>query len=241
MKIALCLHGLFDSTTDYTSKGEDGYRHIKEHILDRGDVDTFIHSWDIQNQSRIVDLYTPTKYVFEPQKDFKSIIDERSLNSLKNAPRPPFNVLSHFYSIAECIKLPYSVPTKYDIVIKARFDLGRINRSTSGPGLGNKYPVQCINLVEKIDLGRLYMANWGHFHMGPADMWFYGDSSTMKEFTTIYESLHKNFYIGGQYHEFASKIEGNPGDLSNSIAFYKYWMIGNGLWDKKVTLDTVWE
>ena len=33
---------------------------------------------------------------------------------------------------------------KYDCVIKARFDLGRINRATSGPGKINPYACQCI-------------------------------------------------------------------------------------------------
>lgn len=33
MKIALCLHGLFDSLTDSSSKGSDGYQHIKKNVL----------------------------------------------------------------------------------------------------------------------------------------------------------------------------------------------------------------
>ena len=44
MKIALCLHGMFDSSMDTTSNGLDGFAHIKKHILDKGDVDVFIHS-----------------------------------------------------------------------------------------------------------------------------------------------------------------------------------------------------
>jgi hypothetical protein len=31
IKIALCLHGLFDSSTDF-SKGIDGFKHINKHI-----------------------------------------------------------------------------------------------------------------------------------------------------------------------------------------------------------------
>ena len=30
MKVALCLHGLFDSLTDLNSKGIDGFNHIKK-------------------------------------------------------------------------------------------------------------------------------------------------------------------------------------------------------------------
>jgi len=43
MKVALCLHGLFDSITDGNSKGIDGYNHIKKHILDKVDTDVFVH------------------------------------------------------------------------------------------------------------------------------------------------------------------------------------------------------
>jgi hypothetical protein len=77
--------------------------------------------------------------------------------------------------------------------------------------------------------------------MGPADMWFYGDFQIMHHFTNLYDSLDTQMYIDSPFHQFATAIEGNPGDLSNSIAFYKWWMMNNGLWDKRITLDTTWE
>jgi hypothetical protein len=43
------------------------------------------------------------------------------------------------------------------------------------------------------------------------------------------------------FHKFATEIEGNEGDLSNSIAFYKWWMIQNGLWENRINLQTIWE
>jgi hypothetical protein len=46
MKIALCLHGLFSSENDTSSNGFDGREHIQKNILDKGDVDVFIHSWE---------------------------------------------------------------------------------------------------------------------------------------------------------------------------------------------------
>ena len=85
------------------------------------------------------------------------------------------------------------------------------------------------------------MANWNHFNMGPADMWFYGDYQLMKNFTELYNSLESQFYLNSDFHKFAFNIENNMGDLSNSIAFYKWWMVKNGLWDKRINLDTTWE
>ena len=241
MKVALCLHGLFNSTTDKTSNGYDGYNHIKKHILDVVDTDVFIHSWDIEKSDEINKLYNPISTIFESPKDFTELINDRGLNNLNRNPTSPHNVLSHIYSVTEAMKLPYNGNINYDIVIKARFDLGRINRTTSGPGELNPYPVQCINFQTEIQSDKIYMANWQHFHMGPADMWFYGSMNTMKPFTTLYDSLDEQMKFRSPFHTFAVQIEGNPGDLSNSIAFYKWWMIQNGLWEKRINLETIWE
>lgn len=241
MKIALCLHGLFSSTQDQTSSGFDGYQHIKKHILDKGDVDVFVHSWEEDKSDLIEGMYNPKQIVFEEQKDFSDIIKERGLDLLEGCPRSPQSVLSHLYSVSEVMKLPFQSNQRYDVVVKARFDLGRINRNTSGPGLGNPYPVQCINFNPNIESDKIYMADWNHFHMGPADMWFYGSEQTMNHFKNLYQTLEEKMYIGSDFHHFATEIEGNRGDLSNSIAFYKWWMIQNGLWENRINLETKWE
>ena len=241
MKIALCLHGLFDSLTDTSSKGLDGYYHIKKNIIDNHDVDVYLHSWNSDNNKEIINLYNPTEFIFEDQLDFTEIINNRNINSLNRFTRPPQNVLSHFYSIDKVFNLLYSSNKKYDVVIKSRFDLGRINRDTSGPGKLNPYSVQCINFNQNITSDKIYMANWQHFHMGPADMWFYGDYNTMKNFTTIFGDLDNQFYLNSDFHKFATTIEGNKGDLSNSVAFLKWWMMSKEMWENKITLDTFWE
>ena len=241
MKVALCLHGLFSSAFDAKSNGHDGFNYIKKNILQKVNADIYIHSWELDKEQEIVKLYNPKKYIFEPQKTFVDLIESRNLNNLQNARRPIKNVISHFYSVTESIKLAFESDVEYDIVIKSRFDLGRINRETSGPNKQNPFPVQCINLQTNIQKNKLYMANWNHFKMGPADMWFYGCGEIMNEFTKLFEFLKQELYIDSEYHKFAKLIEGNSGDLSNSIAFYKYWMIKNNLWNKKITLDTEWE
>lgn len=236
MKIALCLHGLFDSNTDVTSKGIDGYKYIKHHILDNKDVDIFIHSWNIEKQNQINDLYKPKSVKYEKQLDFKNIIVPRNLDSLLNYPRHPHSVLSHFYSIQESFKLCYEFNVNYDIVIKSRFDLGRINRTTSF-----EYPVQCINFIPSLNTNFLYMADWNLFDQGPADMWFYSGYENMKLFTKIYDDLLDIFYINSDFHRYAFKIQHNMGDLSNSIIFLKYWFEIKGLWNKKIALKTQYE
>jgi hypothetical protein len=241
MKIDLCLHGLFNSSNDTTSSGFDGYEHIKKHILNKGDVDVFIHSWEENMKELICGMYNPKKIIFEAQKDFTHVLNRPGISQLQGCPRPAAAVLSHLYSVTESIKLALDDNNQYDVIIKARFDLGRINRNTSGPGKGNPHPVQCINFQTKIDNDKIYMANWNHFHMGPADMWFYGSRKIMNNFKNLYSSLEEQMSINSEFHKFATKIEGNAGDLTHAVAFYKWWMIQNGLWENRINLNTIWE
>jgi hypothetical protein len=244
MKIALCLHGLFDSTQDVNSDGVNGYLYIKKNILNIFDTDVFVHSWEPDKNQLIDILYQPKKAIYEPQKDFSELIEERGLDTLEGCPRSPQSVLSHLYSVTEVMKLPHQqTGVKYDIIIKARFDLGMTNRNTTGPfNPLNPYAVQCINLKGcYIEENKIYNANWNHFNLGPADMWFYGSPKVMHTFTKLYDELDEQMKINSEFHKFATQLEGNRGDLSNSIAFYKWWMIKNDLWDNKINLDTIWE
>jgi hypothetical protein len=244
MKIALCLHGLFNSAQDKNSDGFNGYIYIKNNILNKFDTDVFIHSWEPDKQKLLEILYQPKASIFEPQKDFSKLIKERGLDTLEGCPRPPQSVLSHLYSVTEVMKLPHQqTNTKYDLIIKSRFDLGMINRNTTGPfNPLNPYAVQCINLKGcYIEENKIYNANWNHFNLGPADMWFYGSPKVMHTFTKLYDELYEQMKIDSEFHKFATELEGNSGDLSNAIAFYKWWMIKTDLWDNKINLDTTWE
>ena len=80
MKVALCLYGYFDSFTDHTSNGMDGYEHIKKNIFNKTDTDVFIHSWQPDLEDFLVDLYKPKKLISEPQIDFSPYINERNLD-----------------------------------------------------------------------------------------------------------------------------------------------------------------
>lgn len=221
MKIALCLSGYFDSLVDSTSKGIDGFDHLKRHVFSKGDVDTYIHSWDMKNKQLIENLYKPKHSLFESQIDFSDIIKENGYDKIPNPPRSPQTIYSHFYSTSESFKY---IKGKYDWVIKSRFDIGRINRNTSGPhNPNNPYPVQCINFDPSLNPNKLYMANWQYLESdGPADMWFYGSQNIMKPFASIFDNIDKYFRC-------------------NAIHLYKEFMIQNNLWNNKVTLDTTWE
>lgn len=227
MKVALCLHGYFDSRMDHTSKGSDGHNHIKKNILDVVDVDVYIHNWQPELEQSIRDLYNPVKATFEKQIDFSETVNDLGLADMPgDSPlgRSPATILSHFYSIQKCFEqVDFD---KYDCVIKARFDLGRINRNSSGPGKQNPYPVQCINFTPSLTMDNLYIADWQYMNSdGPPDMWFYGPPEIMKHFSTLYDYLVKNMN--------ATNV--------NAIHQLKGFMEDTGIWQKRIPLPTVWE
>ena len=237
MKAALCLSGYFDSLTDGTSKGIDGYNHIKKHILSKIDTDVFIHNWQPEMKRQIVDLYKPKDFLIENQIDFSNIVKERQLDTIPDPPRSPFTILSHFYSVEKSFSLMRDTNIKYDIVIKARFDLGRINRNTSGPGFGNPFAVQCINFDPTLDMNKLYVADWNYFYDGPADMWFYSGYDNMIKFTSLYQSLVKDYFFLDS--DYARSTDVN--NIPNAIKLYKRFFIDQGLWDIMQPLETFWE
>ena len=237
MKAALCLAGYFDSLTDGTSKGIDGYNHIKKHILDKIDTDVFIHNWQPEIKRDIVTLYKPKSFLIENQIDFSNIVKERQLDTIPDPPRSPFTILSHFYSVQKSFLLMEETGIKYDVVIKARFDLGRINRNTSGRGLGNPYAVQCINFDPTLDMNKFYVANWNYFYDGPADMWFYSGYNNMIKLTKLYDSLVNDYFFLDS--DYAKSTDIN--NISNAVKLYKRFFIDQGIWDIMEPLETTWE
>lgn len=244
MRAALLLHGYFDSLTDSTSKGIDGFDHINRHILSKVPTDIFIHSWQPDIKDLLVKLYKPVEIITESQIDFSDIVKERNLDSnnyWKSIGRPPENKFSYLYSLTEVFKLLKryeDTHQKYDIVIKGRFDLGRINRNTSGPGMNSPYPVQCINFDPTLDMKKVYAANWQHNDVGIPDMWWYSNSDNMSKFCNLYDFCFNNYMkIGSDYY---NQLQ-DKNDVLNAICLLKQFFIDNNLWEKLSLLETYWE
>lgn len=249
MKVALCLHGNFNSNYDKTSTGLEGYKYIRKKILNKYETDVFIHSWDVRNKKKIVELYKPVDCLFEDQISFDDIIETNGLKELINQSRPPSTVLSHLYSVSQSIKLCYNKKSKYDLVIKARFDLGRINRFNTHPlisfysfirGNGLIYPVQTIKIINQINKSKIYTAYWKKFNNGPADMWFYGSQEAMKIFTDLYEDLIKDFKVDSDYALYVKKNIFESFDISNAINYYKFWFLKYNKWKDVQPIKTKW-
>ena len=250
MKVALCLHGYFDSHYDNSSIGGKGFKYIQKKILNKFNPDIYIHTWDKNNFDIINKIYNPKKIVLEQQIDFSKIVEDNGLKELENQSRPPQTVLSHLYSVSKSIELCLDSGLNYDLIIKARFDLGQINRNTTSPiislysylkGNGWIYPVQCISFPKKIESDKLYIAHWEKFDEGPADIWYYGSENIMKPFSKLFQLMKEEFKMDSQYYKFCKDIKTNETiDISNAIHFYKFFMLKNKLWGKLETVKSLW-
>ena len=67
LKVALCLHGKFDSLTDSTSKGKDGFDHIKKRIFAKvtPDVLYIVTNCVLEFTKQNKDLTFSTKDIWE--------------------------------------------------------------------------------------------------------------------------------------------------------------------------------
>ena len=230
MKIALCLHGLFSSNYDKTSTGDNGVEYIKKHIMNKGDVDVYIHSWQPELELKLKEIYNPVSSKYEPQILFEEFIVEQELDRLPGSPRPPFTVLSHFYSIQESFKLLYEKNKHYDFVIKSRFDLGQVNRNSS------PHNVECINFhTNNTNKKKLNMAWWPDRWMlpeGPPDMWFYSSMEVMKPFSNIYDHVENYMKKNSSLREEVKNRLGE-GNISNASVLYKKFLEDNNLWENR--------
>lgn len=145
-KIAVMMHGMAGNTNKYgTGKKVDtviSHKHFVENILSLNDqcqIDIFMHSWSIESQTKLVDLYSPVSFLFEEQIhfDFDYVVGNPELpmnegktenGFFKGAQNIRFHSLfSRWYSaksvnrLRKIYELDHGI--KYDMVVLTRFDL----------------------------------------------------------------------------------------------------------------------
>ena len=128
MRVALCLSGLIGNAEKWLQGAELDYRYghlyLKKSILDFGNVDVFIHSYSMEHQEGIEQLYKPVVSVFEPNLDFK-LRDEITKEEL---PTPyAYCLKSMWYSRNKSVELVLEHEKEnnfeYDLVLLTRFDI----------------------------------------------------------------------------------------------------------------------
>lgn len=196
MKIAFCLHGYVAN-----SNGVNGAimanQYMKDRILDRHDVDVFIHSWDIKNKDIALDLFKPTKSQFELQNEFESELqgyDEGWFFGDANSPpgmystNTIFRGMSFLYSRKRALEIRAEYERdndfKYDAVVIARFDMGM-----RGKEHYQKYYATDFYFNGNANMDKLYSCYWQQLNWGIADHWFYSSSDNMSAVGSLYDCL----------------------------------------------------
>ena len=217
-RIALCLSGKIGNIKGksgyYKSNPEvllKGYEHYKRHIIDKNNVDVFIHCWDTDLKQETLKLYNPVKSVFEKQIIF-NVPKHVGNDAVRNN-----NHYSRWYSnkMVNEYRRQYEIENgfKYDFVMTTRFDLA-FETDVIFDDLDNKYfyagnwSAMLLNGVDIFKGGRgpLYemkrkkareLANSKlviseHQKNGLfLDLWFIANSDLSTEFFNLYDKLNE--------------------------------------------------
>jgi hypothetical protein len=176
MKIALCFSGQARSF-------EKGYEYYKRNLLDRYDVDVYIHSWKRDatvGEKSIVDLYNPVGYLFEdpPETDANT----KYTHTPDIQKYPPRNNYLQFYSMYKCSTL---IQGNYDWVIRSRTD----------------YALNVAIPFEELDSNYLYIPNC---RMVPErdfgnDQFAFSSQENMMKYMSTFTNLDKYYDAGAQF------------------------------------------
>ena len=186
MKIAICFYGLagkknnFQNSHNWMQNSDESlgcdlsYNHYKHHIFDKNnDIDIFLHTWSIEQEDELRELYKPKDSIFEKQKEFEGINHRKT-----------WGAFSRWYSTKKSIELKtkYELENNftYDCVMLTRFDISFMT-----------------DLIFDIyDMNYIYASgqkNKDHVHVSSnefiSDWWFFSNSNVMNEFSKVYDEI----------------------------------------------------
>jgi len=217
-KIALCLSGKIGNTLGKSGNHNSEYRvlkkgfeHYERHIMNKNDVDVFIHCWDQELEKETLELYKPKKHKFESQVYF-DIPDY-----VKGDPNRKNNHYSRWYSnkVVNELREEYEKENgfKYDFVMTSRFDLafevdvdfsnfdkdsfyaGKWSSVVDASGndlfKGGRGPLyDLINARHPIvNSLRLQTKGFPNSKDGFLDLWFFANSENSSKFFDLYSNL----------------------------------------------------
>lgn len=173
MKIALCFCGQARSF-------EKGFEYYKRNLLDRFDVDVYIHSWKFEEEEKFLNLYKPKNYSFvvPPLGEFDKKYTNTP-NPIKHPPRFTYRMFYSMYCVSEMIE------GDYDWVIKSRTD----------------YALNLPIPFDKIDNSKLYIP---HCRMVATrdfgnDQFAFSSKDNMMKYMSTYVNLDKYYNDGHQF------------------------------------------
>ena len=217
-KVALCLSGKIGNVQGKSGFFESdprvlikGHEHYQRHILDKNDVDVFVHCWDGELENETLELYKPVKSRFEEQVYFDIPDYVKGEDTRKN------NHYSRWYSnkIVNELRQEHEQENdfKYDYVMTTRFDLafetdvvfdnfdneyfyaGKWSAVVDHNGndffKGGRGPLYDLIQSRHPMLKELKRTTKGYpkNDEGFLDLWFFGNSENSNNFFSLYDHL----------------------------------------------------
>lgn len=209
-KRAIAIYGRFNNRYSKES-GLNGFKYIKEQILDWGNFDVFVYSNDIENRNLIFNTYEKIskKIIVEKPIDFEKLINIKKIDQSQFVPIESFrnlsNTLAFLYSRKKSLELIKNFSSEennnYEVIVTCRFDLGQIDLY-NGP---QDYRVSKINFNPAYDMNYFYSAMWNQLNAGFADQWFFSKPSQMYKLIDMYEECFDYFQSGSDYFRFITE------------------------------------
>lgn len=206
MKVALCLHG-YAANAGGLQAAFAGNEYIKRKLLYDNDVDVFVHSWDLANESTIKFMYPLTDFVFEKQNNFDEELkkfDETWFNEKFNRNETMFKNntifrgLSFLYSRYRAVQIKNDYQKKHNVKYDCTF-LGRFDLGTRGKEHPQKYYATNFNFLKDSDMSKLHCAYWDQFNHGFPDHWFYSNDENITTVADLYNSVFKYYQPSSDY------------------------------------------
>ena len=196
-KIAICFHGIHGSTnsgknyqvTDFDKGFNDSSEdvlitvnnHLEKNILQQNDVDIFFHTWDVQLENKMVELYQPVDYKVEAQKKFHipNFVGSYNVGGGGYSEQRGQAHYSRWYSFKEVNKLKEKYEKEnnfqYDLVMQSRLDLCW---------------TEILSFSKEFNPDYFYTSTpvLSQFLEYP-DRWFISSSNKMNEFSKLYDLI----------------------------------------------------
>jgi hypothetical protein len=223
----------------------------KRKILDKYNVDVFLHSYEPELQQELCSLYKPVDFIFEQIPDFKQeYVNLNPIYTADSGISPTYtyqNLFSMAYSRFSVgnLKSKYEKVNNfiYDWVIFARYDI------SSAPH------IEQIYFSPLLDSKYLYTCMFPQINAGPQDQWFYSNSKTMDCVFSLYQNLRQYFQEDSEFlnsiihnwidsdmnDRFSCELLYNTGPkngeramisrIANGHCIYKWHFYNYGLWN----------
>lgn len=203
-KVALCLHGRFGNSEN-ESAGIHGYKYLKSLLLDRYDVDTYIHTWkpengDFNHDTWLEEAYKPESLIVEKPLSFEnelSNLDENYFNEGFDRPNTMYrncnlhSTLSFLYSRKKAIE---SINKNYSRVLVSRLDA---NQRGGQEVREIRFDLDSPRMD---DPDFIYSSIWPQLNSGYADMWFHSGLDNIQELAKAYDiAINDAFKKGSDY------------------------------------------